>query len=101
MPVESFIGLEQEDTRISSIDDWLEGHCRRLNHVLDRVPRNNDRQTRARQTRQERKVNGQVIRMVQGSLSEIILLVVPIYKMRGSQCHTRSCLVWTEAMYTS
>ena len=63
MPVESFLGLEQEDTRTSSIDDWLEGHCRRLNHVLDRVRRNNDRQTRARQTRQERKVNDQGIRI--------------------------------------
>ena len=63
MPVESFLELEQEDTRTSSIDDWLEGHCRRLNHVLDRVRRNNDRQTLARQTRQEQKVNDQGIRI--------------------------------------
>ena len=63
MPVESFLGLEQEDTRTSSIDDWLERHRRRLNHVLDRVCLNNDRQTRARQTRQERKDNDQGIRI--------------------------------------
>ena len=63
MPVESFLGLKQEETRTASIDDWLEGHCRRLNRVLDRVRRNNDRQTRARQTRQERKVNDQGIRI--------------------------------------
>ena len=54
LPAESFLGLEQEDTRAGSIDDWLQGHCQRLSHMLDRVP-----MRRHVRDRQDKKVNDQ------------------------------------------